>query len=83
MSDRQHVVLPALDDAGDLQGLIVEWLVEVGDVVEQNAPLVVVETEKVDTEVPAPESGTIIAITATIGTTVAMGDELCVIETGP
>ncbi|WP_304025425.1 MULTISPECIES: biotin/lipoyl-containing protein, partial [Rothia] len=47
------VVLPALGESVT-EGTVTRWLVEVGDTIEVDAPLVEVSTDKVDTEVPSP-----------------------------
>jgi pyruvate dehydrogenase E2 component (dihydrolipoamide acetyltransferase) len=40
-------------------GVISEWLVSVGDTVVEGQPIAVIETEKVDTDLPSPGAGTI------------------------
>jgi 2-oxoglutarate dehydrogenase E2 component (dihydrolipoamide succinyltransferase) len=56
--------------------------VKEGDRVERDQPLVEVTTDKVDAEIPAPESGVIEAILAPEGTTVPIGAELVRIGVG-
>src|SRR5688572_7448396 len=41
------------------EGTVLEWRKQVGDAVEADEPLVEVTTDKVDTEIPAPASGTL------------------------
>ncbi|MDY7082625.1 MAG: biotin/lipoyl-containing protein, partial [Halobacteria archaeon] len=50
-----------LPDVGEgiSEGEIVNWLVEEGDYVEENDPLVEVETDKAIIEIPSPVSGTV------------------------
>ena len=55
------VVLPALGESVT-EGTVTRWLVEVGDTIEVDAPLVEVSTDKVDTEVPSPVAGTLLEI---------------------
>ncbi len=38
-------------------GTVVRWLAREGDRVERDEPLVVIETDKVELEIPAPSSG--------------------------
>ena len=52
------VILPRLDQDME-EGLLAEWLVDVGDRVEADTPIAVVETEKVATEIEATTSGTV------------------------
>ena len=40
------------------EGTIVAWRVEVGDTIEAEATICEITTDKIDTEVPAPVSGT-------------------------
>ena len=55
------------------EGLLAQWLVAVGDVVEDGQALATVETEKVDADVEAPEAGTVVELLAEPGDTVAVG----------
>ena len=59
-----------------------EWLVKVGDYVEQDQPIVSLETDKAAMDVPAPTSGTLKEIRAKAGDTVQVGDVLGVITSG-
>ena len=58
------------------EGTVTRWLKKVGDTVEVDEPLVEVSTDKVDTEIPSPVAGTLLAITAEEDDTVAVGGEL-------
>ena len=61
-------------------GLIVEWLVKVGDHVKEGDSLAVVETEKVNTELESPASGTITEISAEADSEVPVGGIIAYIE---
>ncbi|MFT5432366.1 MAG: pyruvate/2-oxoglutarate dehydrogenase complex dihydrolipoamide acyltransferase (E2) component, partial [Myxococcota bacterium] len=50
------------------------WLKKVGDFVEMDEPLVEVETDKANLEIPAPQAGTIVSIKAEEGDVVNVGD---------
>jgi 2-oxoglutarate dehydrogenase E2 component (dihydrolipoamide succinyltransferase) len=63
------------------EGVVVEWIVEPGETVEVDLPLVTVSTDKVDTEVESPVAGTVTRILAEEGATVPVGEPLCEIET--
>ncbi|MFZ0835079.1 MAG: 2-oxoglutarate dehydrogenase, E2 component, dihydrolipoamide succinyltransferase [Mycobacterium sp.] len=58
------------------EGTVTRWLKKVGDTVEADEPLLEVSTDKVDTEIPSPVSGTVLSITAEEDETVAVGGEL-------
>ncbi|MDT5077208.1 MAG: hypothetical protein QOJ80_1845 [Mycobacterium sp.] len=58
------------------EGTVTRWLKKVGDSVAVDDPLVEVSTDKVDTEIPAPVAGTLLAITAEEDDVVAVGGEL-------
>jgi 2-oxoglutarate dehydrogenase E2 component (dihydrolipoamide succinyltransferase) len=75
------VTLPQLGESV-VEGTVARWLVKEGDRVERDQPLVEVTTDKVDAEIPAPESGVIEAILAPEGATVEVGAELARIATG-
>ena len=74
----------ALPDIGE--GLdeaeIVRWLVEVGDEVRRDQPLVEVETDKAVAELPAPVAGRIARIVVAVGARVAVGTVLVEIDDG-
>lgn len=66
------VVLPELGESVT-EGTITTWLVAVGDSVEADQPIFEISSDKIDTEVPAPVSGTILEILAHEDDTVAVG----------
>jgi 2-oxoglutarate dehydrogenase E2 component (dihydrolipoamide succinyltransferase) len=72
------VVLPALGESVT-EGTVTRWLKAVGDQVAADEPLLEVSTDKVDTEIPAPVSGVLLAITVGADETVEVGAELGVI----
>ena len=59
------------------EGTILEWHKTVGDPVEADEAIVEVSTDKVDTEVPAPVSGTVAEILVQPDETVPVGTVLC------
>src|SRR5918998_4170190 len=63
------------------EGTIVEWHKRVGDWVERDEVIVEISTDKVETEVPAPESGRVTEILVEVGTTVDVGTVLARIDT--
>jgi pyruvate carboxylase subunit B len=60
-------------------GNIVKVLVEVGDSVEKDAPLVIMEAMKMESEVKSPQAGKIIAVHVTAGDTVQTSEPLVTI----
>ena len=64
------------------EGTITKWLKAVGDQVERDEPLFEVSTDKVDSEVPSPVSGTLTDILVAEGDTVDVGARLAVIGDG-
>ena len=72
--------MPRLGETAD-DVVLLEWLVEVGDQVEEGAELAVVETDKVETEVPSPVAGTVAELTVPKDAEVNTGEVICVIET--
>lgn len=64
------------------EGTVVEWRVAVGDAVELNQVVCVVETEKAEVEVPAPWAGTVTALGGDEGDTIQVGRPLVSIEVG-
>lgn len=64
------------------EGTIAGWLKQVGDRVERYDPMVEVITDKVNAEVPAPVSGTIVEILTGEGDVVPVGEIICIIDTG-
>ncbi|MEU0387623.1 2-oxoglutarate dehydrogenase, E2 component, dihydrolipoamide succinyltransferase [Streptomyces chartreusis] len=74
------VVLPALGESVT-EGTVTRWLKSVGDSVEADEPLLEVSTDKVDTEIPAPASGTLLEIVVGEDETAEVGAKLAVIGT--
>ncbi|MEZ7004219.1 2-oxoglutarate dehydrogenase, E2 component, dihydrolipoamide succinyltransferase [Streptomyces sp. AD55] len=72
------VTLPALGESVT-EGTVTRWLKSVGDSVEADEPLLEVSTDKVDTEIPAPASGTLLEIVVGEDETAEVGAKLAVI----
>ncbi|UCF28679.1 MAG: 2-oxo acid dehydrogenase subunit E2 [Chloroflexota bacterium] len=67
-----QVIMPQLGESVD-EGTISKWLKDIGDEVKEFEPLLEVITDKVDTEIPSPAEGTVLAILEAEGTTVNAG----------
>ena len=72
------VTMPALGESVT-EGTVTRWLKGVGDTINVDEPLLEVSTDKVDTEIPSPVSGTILAIDVPVDSTVAVGARLALI----
>jgi pyruvate dehydrogenase E2 component (dihydrolipoamide acetyltransferase) len=73
--------LPDLGE-GVREGEIARWLVQVGQTVEEDDPLVEIQTDKATVEVPSPASGTVARILVDEGQLVPVGTPLVVIGDG-
>ena len=62
------------------EGTVTRWLKREGEHVDADEPLLEVSTDKVDTEIPSPVSGTLRGITVAEDETVAVGAQLAVID---
>lgn len=62
------------------EGTIEQWLVEVGDTIEEYEPICEVITDKVTAEVPSTEAGTITKILVEAGETISVGTPICEID---
>ncbi|WP_369203792.1 2-oxo acid dehydrogenase subunit E2 [Streptomyces sp. PU-14G] len=78
--EAHEVVLPELGESVT-EGIVTRWLKQVGDEVEADEPLLEVSTDKVDTEIPAPASGTLLEITVDEDETAEVGAKLALIGT--
>src|SRR5690606_27044405 len=79
MGARHKIKLPSLGETVE-SVVVVEWHVSEGEEVKADAPLLTVETDKVDTEVPAPIAGKVSEILVPAGAELAVGDPVCIIE---
>jgi pyruvate dehydrogenase E2 component (dihydrolipoamide acetyltransferase) len=76
-----EVELPQLGESVT-EGIVTAWLVEVGDEVEVDQPLVEISTDKVDTEIPSPVAGTVQELRAEVDDTIEVGQVIAVIGEG-
>jgi len=72
------VTMPALGESVT-EGTVTRWLKNVGDTVNVDEALLEVSTDKVDTEIPSPVSGTVLAIDVPVDSTVPVGARLALI----
>ncbi|CAN2202475.1 AceF Pyruvate/2-oxoglutarate dehydrogenase complex, dihydrolipoamide acyltransferase (E2) component, and related enzymes [Candidatus Nanopelagicaceae bacterium] len=72
------ITMPALGESVS-EGTVTRWLKNVGDSVAVDEALLEVSTDKVDTEIPSPVAGTLLAIDVSVDTTVPVGARLALI----
>lgn len=77
---RVQIDMPQLGES-IVEGTIVEWHKKVGDQVREDEELFTITTDKVDTEVPAPQAGVLVEIIAEADETVEVGQAVAVIDT--
>ena len=75
------VKMPALGESVS-EGTVTRWLKAEGDHISVDEPLLEVSTDKVDTEIPSPVSGTLSKILVQVDATVPVGADLAIIEDG-
>jgi len=82
MSRVKRFRLPDLGE-GLTEGEILQWLVQPGDEVQLNQPIVEVETAKAAVELPSPYSGVVLEIHCAAGETVDVGTPIISVDTEP
>ena len=75
---KQKILVPDIGDYSDVP--VIEVLVKVGDVVEKEQPLFVLESDKATMELPADAAGTITSIAVKLGDKVSKGSVIAEIE---
>ena len=75
---KQMILVPDIGDYSDVP--VIEVLVKVGDVVEKEQPLLVLESDKATMEIPADAAGTIISIAVKLGDKISKGTVIAEIE---
>jgi pyruvate/2-oxoglutarate dehydrogenase complex dihydrolipoamide acyltransferase (E2) component len=73
--------LPDLGE-GVREGEVARWLVEVGQAIAEDDPLVEIQTDKTTVEIPSPAAGTVASILVEEGQLVPVGTPLVVIGDG-
>ena len=75
------VLMPDIGETID-EGVVEEWLVEIGDEVEEGEPIVTVEVDKATLKVAATADGVLVRQLVDIEQTVRSGDPLAEIDEG-
>ena len=74
------VVMPKMGES-ITEGTILEWHKEIGESIEKDETLLEIGTDKVDSEIPAPESGTVCDILAKPNDVIDVGNIIARIDT--
>ncbi|MFN8579808.1 MAG: dihydrolipoamide acetyltransferase family protein [Gemmatimonadaceae bacterium] len=77
---RIDVVMPQMGES-IAEGTLSKWLKKVGDTVKRDEPIFEISTDKVDAEIPAPNSGVLVEVLVTEGQTVPVQALVARIET--
>src|SRR5262245_49075515 len=72
------IVVPQLGESV-AEGTVSKWLKAVGERVRKEEPLVEIQTDKINVEIPSPAEGTLEQILVPEGTTVLVGTEIGVL----
>ena len=69
------ILMPELGESV-IEGVVAEWFKQVGESLTAGEPLVLMETEKVTTEIDSPADGVLLHVSADVGATVNVGELL-------
>ncbi len=73
-----EVIMPQMGES-IAEGTITKWLVNVGDSVDRDQPLLEISTDKVDAEIPSPAAGVLLEIKYEAGVTVGVNELIALI----
>ena len=76
-----QILVPSLGESVT-EATVSKWLKQVGEKVESDEPLVELESDKVNLEIPSPAAGTLSSINVTEGNVVEVGALLGIINGG-
>lgn len=79
MATIAEILVPDIGDYSNVE--IIEIAISIGDVLEFDAPLITLETDKATVEVPAPFAGTVTEVKVKVGDKVSEGALVALIET--
>jgi len=75
---KQNITVPDIGDYSDVP--VIEVLVKVGDLIEKEQALLVLESDKATMEVPADQAGKIVSLSVKVGDKVSKGSIIAEIE---
>ncbi|SVE00780.1 uncharacterized protein METZ01_LOCUS453634, partial [marine metagenome] len=67
------VVMPKMGES-ITEGTILEWKKRIGDSINKDETLLEISTDKVDSEIPSPATGTVLEIIAEVNDTIPVGE---------
>jgi len=76
-----QILVPSLGESVT-EATVSKWLKQVGEKVDSDEPLVELESDKVNLEIPSPAAGTLSSINVTAGNVVEVGELLGIINGG-
>ena len=71
------IPIPDLGDVSDVE--VIELLVNTGDTISADDPVIVLESAKASMDIPCPEAGTVESLAVSIGDKVNSGDDMLVL----
>ncbi|NOY48981.1 MAG: 2-oxo acid dehydrogenase subunit E2 [Chlorobi bacterium] len=74
-----NIIMPKLGESVE-EATITKWFVGLGDLIEEDQPIVELATDKVDSEIPSPVEGKVIKLNYEEGAIVAVGEVIAVIS---
>ncbi|KAJ3262111.1 2-oxoglutarate dehydrogenase complex E2 component [Boothiomyces macroporosus] len=81
MATEKTIKTPSMGES-ITEGTLTQWHKKIGEYVERDEQIATIETDKIDVQVNAPESGKVLDLFAAEGDTVAVGADLFKIELG-
>ena len=75
-----EIKMPKLGESVE-EATITKWFVKVGDIIEEEQPLLEIATDKVDSEIPSPVDGKVIQILFKENDKIAVGKTIAVVDT--
>lgn len=76
---QSEILLPSMGESV-AEATVTKWVVQEGDTVDADDTIVEIATDKVDSEVPAPQDGKIVKILCAEGDVVQVGSVIAIIE---
>ena len=76
---KKNIKVPNIGEFKNVE--IIEVLINKGQKIKKNDPLITIESDKSSVEIPSPDDGTVLSLSVKIGDKVSEGDEIVEIET--